>query len=76
MKKQATDLVRDAQKEDVDDIKARRTRFIVTHLLIFLACLLVSLCIWLVVHYTKSGTPAPATAELSESVILSDDRLI
>ena len=76
MKNQATEIVRDTRSEAADDVKSRRTKFILTHLFIFLACLLASLFIWLVVHYAKSGEVPPATAELGDGVTLSCNHLI
>ena len=76
MKNQTTEIIRDTRNKAVDDVKSRRTKFILTHLLIFLVCLLASLSIWLVVHYTKSGEAPPATVELREGITFSCDHLI
>ena len=76
MKKQATDIVRDKKDGAFDMVKARRTRFVLTHLFIFLACLLVSLAIWLVVHYAEDEATLPETAGIGESITLPCDHLI
>ena len=50
------------------DAKSRRLRSILTYLTIFLACILVSTCIWLVVHYVNdrpSGQTAGASLAIS-----------
>ena len=76
MKKQSTEFVRDVQNEDVDDSRARRMKFVVTHLFIFFACLAASVCIWLVVHYANADPSVSTDVALGGGVAFSDELLI
>ena len=53
--------------------RARRARFVFTYLFLFLACILISTCIWLAVHFFEDngagktqGEPVLAESSVSE----------
>ncbi len=48
----------------VGNTKSRRLRSILTYMAIFFACVLISTCVWLIVHYVRSVPSGEATGNV------------